>query len=349
MSLGNILIRADASVSMGTGHVMRCLALAQAWQDAGGKVVFAMAESLPSISERLRAEGIPVARLNHSAGSDHDARETLELAGSNRADWLVIDGYAFDAEYQRRMKNAGMRLLVVDDGGDVSHYSADLVLNQNVHSNRAMYEKRESYTRLLLGPRYALLRREFGCLRGQVREVTGPARKVLITMGGSDAANVTSKVIRALGLVGMEGLQSMVLVGGGNPHMDVLRELAAGCGAEIRIVSNPQSVGELMLWADVAVSAAGSTCWEMCFLGLPAMVIDVAENQRLIAEGLARLAIFIHAGSSESVSEEKMAADIEGLLLSQECRSAMSRRGRELVDGEGARRMVGELQRSRGL
>jgi UDP-2,4-diacetamido-2,4,6-trideoxy-beta-L-altropyranose hydrolase len=346
MSLGSILIRADASVAMGTGHVLRCLALSQAWQDAGGSAAFAMTESLPSIRERLRAEGIQIVQLNHAAGCADDARETVELAGSNHAEWLVLDGYGFSAEYQRRVKDAGMRLLVVDDTGDVGRYFADLVLNQNVHGNEVMYEKRESYTRLLLGPRYALLRREFTSLRERGREITPIGCKVLITMGGSDPANITSKVISALGLVDIEGLQARVLVGGGNPHRDSLRELAAGGGAEIRIVSNPQSVAELMLWADVAVSAAGSTCWEVCFLGLPAILIDVAENQRPIAEGLARLAVSIHAGSADSISVEKMAADIERLLLSAECRHAMSRRGRELVDGDGPRRVVGELQRA---
>jgi len=103
-------------------------------------------------------------------------------------------------------------------------------------------------------------------------------------------------------------------------------------------------MAELMAWADVAVSAAGSTCGEMCRLGLPAVVIDIADNQTATAEALARLAVSIHTGSYRSVSVENMAADIQRLLNSQECRSAMSRRGRELVDGEGARRVLSTME-----
>lgn len=344
MNPGNILIRADASVAIGAGHVMRCLALSQAWQDAGGGAVFAMAESLPAINERLGSEGIPVVHLKHPSGSQADARETVEMVRSNHATWVALDGYCFSAEYQRRVKDAGMRLLVVDDIGEGSRYFADLVLNQNVHGNEAMYKERENYTRLLLGSRFVLLRREFASLRERTREITQTGRKVLITMGGSDPDNVTAKVVSALRLVDVEGLQATVLVGGGNPHMASLKELAGQCGSEIRIVTNPQSVTDLMLWADVAVSAAGSTCWEMCFLGLPAILIAVAENQMPGARELARREIAALLGSANEITPERIAGELQRVLLSKQGRESMSQRGRELVDGRGCERVLTAIQ-----
>src|SRR5258708_32931481 len=118
MALGTLLIRADASVTIGTGHAMRCLALAQAWQDAGGKAVMAMAESLSAVDERLASEGIQTVYLSQAAGSRGDERETAELACSQNADWVVLDGYRFASEYQQAMKATGRKVMVVDDCGD---------------------------------------------------------------------------------------------------------------------------------------------------------------------------------------------------------------------------------------
>ncbi len=340
MPLGNLLIRADASVAMGTGHVMRCLALAQAWQDAGGRAAFAMAESLLSTDERLGSEGIQVAHVKQGVGSQGDALETAEFACSQNAEWVVLDGYRFGGEYQRWIKEAGKKLLVVDDLGDASHYVADLVVNQNVHGDDAMYEKREEDTRLLTGSGFVLLRREFTKLRERTREIPQVGRKVLIAMGGSDPENVTAKVVSALGLVDVKGLETTVLMGGGNPHVAGLRELAGRSGDKIRIVGNPQSVIELMRWADVAVSAAGSTCWEMCFLGLPAILLAVAENQMPGARELGRRGIAVHLGSANDIKAENVAAALQSLLLSRSRREAMSRAGQELVDGRGCERVL---------
>src|SRR5208282_4014056 len=117
MPPGTLIIRADASVAMGTGHVMRCLALAQAWQDEGGECVFAIAEASQSLEERVRSEKIEAVAITASAGSQHDAAQCVALVGKYHASWLVVDGYQFDVEYQRRLKAAGLKLLVVDDTG----------------------------------------------------------------------------------------------------------------------------------------------------------------------------------------------------------------------------------------
>src|ERR1700730_17732689 len=133
---------------------MRGLALAQGWQDAGGQVVFVMAESTPALDERLRSEGMEIVLLEASSNSVQDAREVAALARDRNAAWVVVDGYGFDSEYQRNLKNAGLKLLFVDDLGQCKHHFADLILDQNVQASDKMYANREPYTRLLLGPRY---------------------------------------------------------------------------------------------------------------------------------------------------------------------------------------------------
>jgi UDP-2,4-diacetamido-2,4,6-trideoxy-beta-L-altropyranose hydrolase len=345
MMAGTILIRADASVEIGTGHVMRCLALAQAWQDAGGSAVFAMAEATAAIREKLAAEKIEVREISSPVGSLADATGTTELGRACGADWIVLDGYRLDADYQRRIKESDAKLLWIDDNGHAEHYFADLAVNQNLHARESLYRNREAACRLLLGPRYAMLRREFSAWRDWKRDVRVCGARVLVTLGGSDPGNATVAVVEALRLVGVEYLDVVVVIGGSNPHAESIARAAEGLAGTVRLLRNAANMPELMAWADVAISAAGATCWEMCLLGLPAVVIDAAENQRNIAEQLARLGIAVHAGSADSNSAEELAEQIKKLLLSAECRDAMSRRGRELVDGIGAERVVGEMLR----
>jgi UDP-2,4-diacetamido-2,4,6-trideoxy-beta-L-altropyranose hydrolase len=327
---------------MGTGHVMRCLALAQAWQDAGGQAVFAMVEAPPTIRQRLLAENMEVAMLESLAGSEDDAKGVGELAKRHAATWAVVDGYQFGAAYQREVKASGQKLLFVDDNGHADHYAADIVLNQNAHANEGLYPNREPYTQLLLGPRYVLLRREFKQWRNWTREIARIGRKVLVTMGGSDPDNVTARIINALELLKMQGLHAVVVVGGSNPHFENLRRPPGH--SNVRLQIDVPNISELMAWADVAVSAAGTTCLEMCLLGLPAMLISLAENQRPIAHELGRTHCAIYIGESSNVTAENVASKLEWFLLSPEIRATCSRSGRELVDGQGAPRVVSVIQ-----
>lgn len=349
MPPSTLIIRADASTAMGTGHVMRCLALAQAWQDQarqgqGGKCIFAMAETTASSEERIRGGNFEVATLAASPGTLQDAAQVVELGLAYHASWIVMDGYRFDIEYQRRLKTAGLNVLVVDDTGHAGGYVADLVLDQNAHATKDFYRQREPYTILLLGPRYALLRREFRPWRGWKREIAPMARKVLVTAGGTDPDNVTLRVIRALRLLADDHLEATIVVGGSNPHGDCLEQEVKGAEDVIHLLRNALDMPQLMADADVAISAAGITCWEMCFLGLPAVLIDVAENQTPIARELDRQGVAIHAGSSQQVTAEDIAARLKPLLASPERRAAMSERGRKLVDGQGADRVVSAMQ-----
>src|SRR5437879_1626910 len=156
-----VLARADASPTIGTGHVMRCLALAKGWQDRGGAVSWVMGESIPALEERLHREGIGCTRIQSVPGSISDAEQTISEARRANADWVAVDGYCFAPDFVRTLKRSGLRVLFVDDDGRFGFYAADVVLNQNVLANAAMYSNREPFTSLLLGPEYVLLRPEF--------------------------------------------------------------------------------------------------------------------------------------------------------------------------------------------
>jgi UDP-2,4-diacetamido-2,4,6-trideoxy-beta-L-altropyranose hydrolase len=340
-----VLIRADANVRVGTGHLMRCLALAQAWQEERGVAHFALEGGLPALERRLLDGGMGISRVAASHGSLEDAAQTVALARQMEAVWVVLDGYCFDAPYQRAVKEADLRLLVVDDYGHASRYYADLVLNQNIGASESLYVSREPYTRLLLGPRYAMLRREFWPWRSWEREIPPVAHKVLVTLGGADPDNVTLRAVRALRQIQIDGLEATVVVGGGNPHWESLRSAAEHSGCKIHLERDVKDMSVLMAWADVTVSAGGSTCWELAFMGLPAVVVVVAENQKGIAQGLDALGVVRNLGWRADVDEMDLARALKALATDFAHRGAMSEKGRQLVSGGGADEVVSSMNR----
>src|ERR1700677_1387230 len=269
VSQATLLIRADANVAIGTGHVMRCLALAQAWQDAGGKAVFAMEQVSPSIGERLQKESIGISEICAPAGTEEDSQSTVAIARECGASWIAVDGYRFGSGYQKALKADGIKTLFLDDNCQDGPYSADVVLNQNVSAEECAYREREPHARLLLGTKYCLLRREFAPWREWKREITPFARRVLVTMGGSDPGNFTEKAIQAIAAMDGNDLEAAIVVGGSNPRAEALLELAQRSGKKMKLYRDISDMAELMSWADVAISAAGTTCWELCLLGLP--------------------------------------------------------------------------------
>lgn len=340
----HLLVRADASTQIGTGHVMRCLALAQAWQDTGGTAQF-LVTSLPSgLNARLSTEGIDVAYLSVAPGSASDAAETAARAQTAGAAWVVADCYQFDAAYQYALKQAGLRLLVLDDYGHTDHYYADLVLNQNIHADQSLYAVREPYTRLLLGTSYALLRREFWPWSGWQRKTPAVAHKVLVTLGGSDQDNITLQVLRVLQQVEADGLEVTVLVGGGNPHLESLMSFAADLRFSVRLIRNAPSMPELMAGAHVAISAGGSTCWELAFMGLPSLLLVLAENQRPAVNALSKAGVCCYLGEAVNPQFQDNLALITRLMDDSETRLSMCQRGQRLVDGLGVSRVLKVLE-----
>jgi UDP-2,4-diacetamido-2,4,6-trideoxy-beta-L-altropyranose hydrolase len=343
MTAASLLIRADASIAMGTGHAMRCLALAQAWQDAGGRAMFAMAEATPAVQERLRSEGFDITRVDAEAGSAADGEDTAKLARKHQALWVVLDGYKFRAEYQANLKGRGHKVLFIDDNGHAGHYSADLVLNQNAYANEELYRSRESSTKILLGPRYALLRREFSAWRGWKREIPAVARKVLVTMGGSDPANFTARIMQAVAAVDIDGLEARIVVGGSSPHFESLERYATRNAERITICRSVSDMAELMAWSDIAVSSAGTTSWELAFMQMPIVVLAVVEHQWPIAQALGMSRAAVNLGWFSETNEQRIAQAVRELLSDGRLRKEMAANGRGLVDGYGVDRVVSVL------
>jgi UDP-2,4-diacetamido-2,4,6-trideoxy-beta-L-altropyranose hydrolase len=323
---------------------MRCLALAQAWQDTGRHAILATAAGLGSLETRLRSEGVEVVHVSSHPGSPDDAIQTANLAKKKGAAWVVVDGYHFGAEYQRIVRESGSRLLLIDDNGYADHYYADIVLNQNIHAHEDSYSDKEQYTRLLLGTRYVLLRREFLKWRGWKREIPDVAHKVLVTLGGTDPDNVTLKILRLLQFVKVKDLNTVVVVGGENPHHEEFQSIVQDSRFPVRLYSNVSNMPELMAWADIAIAAGGTTLWELAFMGLPSLILVLADNQRSSAQLLSKMGAVANLGCHKDLSSAEIAQAATRLIVTPRIRSEMTRRGQELVDGEGSARVLLNLE-----
>ena len=336
-----LILRADGGPGIGGGHIMRCLALAQAWSETGGRAAFCAAKLAPSMQQRLVDEGFGCIAVDAEPGSGTDAEATIAAARSLAARVIVVDGYQFPVAFHQRLHDAGMKLAAVDDNGEIAAAVADLVINQNRHASPALYAQRADRTRLLLGTAYALLRREFRAWQGPPRTFPVSARQLLVTLGAADPLNVTAEVIACVGPALAADTAIVVVIGGSNPHVDTIIARAARL-PNCRVVRDPGGdMPGLMAAADLAVCAGGSTMWEMARMGVPFIPIIIAENQRSAVAAMAQ-------DSYPTVDGTAVARDLPAAVVTLAAdagrRDALSRRGRELVDGRGAERVCAALR-----
>ncbi len=339
----HMVIRADGGPQIGSGHIMRCLALAQAWQRQGGRVTLIGRCGSEALLQRLRAayvEVVPIATPHPDPG---DLELLLQTLANCSAAWVVTDGYHLNGSYQKAIRSQGHPLLVIDDNAHLRAYHADVVLNQNLSADNLKY-KLDKDTIPLLGTRYALLRQEFFQWRSRPCLISPIARRVLVTLGGGDPDNVTLRVIEALKQMDIPGLQARIVVGHANPFRSELDQALFGTRGNLKLLSHAPDMPALMDWADVAVAAGGSTCWELAFMGLPNILLVLADNQRKIAAELAQRGASKDLGWHSSVSTETLRQTLTDLMLSEESRRSMHLALKPLVDGEGADRVVTQLQ-----
>lgn len=334
---GHLIIRADASAEIGAGHLMRCLALAQNWRN--GTVIFVTNCESPALHDRLKKEGFSVVELTESHPSASDATATREVLKNYPEAWCVVDGYHFDAPFTQAIRRNGNRVLVIDDTAHQPFYEADAILNQNINAADLRYHCSSDAT-LLLGTDYALLRKEFNAWRNFKRSTPLVARKILITMGAGDSSNQTLKALRATEKVEIENLHVKAVIGASNPHLKELEKTVQSASINIELIYGTENMAELQAWADVAVSAAGSTCWELAFMQLPSVLLVAADNQKGIARGLDETGFAINVGWFEQVSEQDLARALNEIASDKLLREKMSKKGTSIVDGRGTERVV---------
>jgi len=354
----NVFIRADSSVTIGTGHIMRCLALAKAVRLQGMTVHFVCREHSGAALDLIEVAGFALHRLPIlgkeplPAGYEgwlgetwqQDAARTARVIrdGVGETDWLVVDHYGIDERWERAMRSVAHRIFVIDDMVDRRH-DCDLLLNQNLPSEKTSYQGLvPPYATVLLGPNYALLRDEFRQARTQVSVRTGVVRRVVVFFGGSDPTNETEKAIEALRRLNPPGIEVDVIVGASNPMKERIAALCADL-PYMHFHCQVDDMARILAEADLALGAAGVASWERLALGVPSLVTAVADNQIENMRQLDGLGVAVGLGVSRDVTEERLSLAIGNLLSSPAIVSAMSEKALGLVDGEGASRVVDRL------
>jgi UDP-2,4-diacetamido-2,4,6-trideoxy-beta-L-altropyranose hydrolase len=339
---GRLLIRADANHRMGTGHLMRCLGLAQAWRERGGSSTFLTACDNDYLNERIKAAGSELVPLDAAHPEPEDLATSLSLLGRLEDPWVVIDGYHFDPGYQEAVRSAGYRSLVVDDFAHLPEYHADVLLNQNIQADSLTYRV-DPDTRMLLGTRYTILRQEFEVWRGSQRPISDLGRKVLVVMGGSDPDNVTLKVLNALQEVEKVDFESRIVLGPASAHLESLIQEAQTPSAKIQVFKNVTDMPGLMAWADIAVSAGGSSIWELAFMGVPTIGISRAAQELKLLECV-KSGIVVNLGDFRELEPPTIGQALVDLALDKEKRTMMSTKGKNIVDGLGAARILDSFE-----
>lgn len=334
-----LLVRADSDLRIGAGHVMRCIALAQAWRDGGrGPVTFLSASMLPVHEEMLSREGFLLEWISSPSDTIDDALRTVAATDRLGARALITDGYTFGDDHASVLSRARhLRHLVVDDGGIRGVQHGHLLLDSNPSAELDTY--REFSGQLLLGCDFLPLRREFR--DAPTNAPRSVVEHILVTLGGSDATDTLLSILTALGdLRERNGLRFRVTVlygGCANRAEEVERCHPASW---LRFHTHTSDVVRFFRSSDLVVSGAGSTTWELARLGVPAVLVALAANQEPVGEAAERLGTARYLGR-DAVLDSEALSDTLSAALTEPTRASMSQVGPRIVDGQGATR-VGE-------
>lgn len=321
---------------------MRCLALADELNERGAEIVFVTRAAEKPWGDLVREQGHQVAVLRESASDwATDAEKTRAvLADNGLPDWLVVDHYELGIDWEKAMRAACGQILAIDDIRRL--HDSDVLLDQNIIDNSDCYRDRvPSHCGRILGPSYALLRREFREERAKLRSRDRAFSRVLISFGGSDPTGETEKAIQGFLAAGLGGVSANVVLGAANPRAGRIRDLF-GAYPNVRLIPHTDHMAVLMAEADLGIGASGSTSWERCCLGLPSICVSVAENQEELGFQLHRKDAIAYIGrASEKCATEwhnAISTHVRGAWLRTTSTKAFS-----LVDGLGCGRVADTL------
>ena len=334
-----VVFRVDASLKMGTGHVMRCLTLANELKQQNHEIVFICRDLTHNLISLIKYPVLALPKNDNfqsddlylnwlGATQEQDAEQTIKVISKN-TDLLIVDSYALDQIWHKKLRSYTKKIMVIDDLAD-RKFDCDMLLNQNLDTQIKDYkDKVPNDCELLLSCDYALLRPEFSNLREKAlikRQNTREIKNILISMGGSDITNKTYEILQEIS----DNLNIVVVLGGSSPHNKMIISYAKD-KENIKVLIDADNMSGLMFDADLAIGAGGSTSWERCCLGLPTLLYVLAENQRKIAENLERLdAVKI---------VDNLKVNLQNILNNLHFWQAMSENAQTVCDGIGVKRI----------
>lgn len=338
----NVYFRVDASTLIGSGHVMRCLTLAEKLQRQGATICFISREQKGHLCDYIEKSGYEVLRLpsiqNNNGNLRNnpysqwlgeklsvDAYQTKELLKDRKIDLLVVDHYAISEEWEKDLREISNKIMVIDDLANRKH-DCDFLLDQNFYEDHSERYKNlvPEDCKLFLGPSYVLLRNEFYCEVHKSKVRTKVVKRILIFFGGSDPSNETGKVLASILDLNRYDIQVDVVIGQSNLYKTDLESICENYEF-LNFYCQVNNMAELINRADLCIGAGGTTTWERCFLGLPSIVISIAENQEEICKTLGEKKIIKYLGKKEEVKKESLTLHLKEVISSEDKRCQMSK------------------------
>ena len=354
----NVVIRADASSYIGSGHIMRCLTLAEVIREYGGSVTFICRDFTGNYISFVESKGFEVASLSSEVGDptklndiewvranvERDAHVTIDCCSLiGNVDWLISDHYGLDGRWDELLCKHVSKMMVIDDLARAKR-SCDLLLNQNYYKNiESTYQKiLPDQAELLLGPRYALLRPEFFKLRKLTSIRSGKVQKVIIFLGGNDRHGVIFTILEALQLMENRDFRVLLVLGKNQEHLARIKRLCSFI-KDCEVHVQTEFIAELFAQSDLCIGAGGSAMLERFSLGLPTLLISMADNQELGAQYAAEEGLAYYLGKANEMNHERIIDGIEDLLNNSKKLQSISEKCFTISDGRGCDRVFNRM------
>jgi UDP-2,4-diacetamido-2,4,6-trideoxy-beta-L-altropyranose hydrolase len=346
-----VVFRADASLSIGTGHVARCRTLAEELRARHVAVSFISRAHQGHMIDALRQDCFDVqvlppappaeTRPNQAYASwlgvseAQDAADTIAALGGVKADWLIVDHYALSTPWEQQLRPHAHKILAIDDLGRT--HDTDAVLDQNYSRDAEVRYHHAQHK--FLGPRYALLRHVYVEARAGAGSRGDAVRKIAVFFGGTDPENVTMLALEALNTPELSSIEVDVVVGSRNPNLDTIKKTVMAQPRTVLHIDLPNLV-QVFAAADMALGAGGGAMWERCSLGLPTIVVTIAQNQEPSSRDLDSAGFIRYAGPHAQVTPAELRSAIVEFVADSATRQVMSQKCFNLVDGLGAKRVA---------
>lgn len=331
----NVAFRVDASSEIGLGHLIRCLALSEELIRRGHVCYFLSKIDSVELINRIVKSNVSYQKIKPNVSLQEDLDSSIKFSNENDIDWIITDSYCIDAKYIMEIKQNGFNVLSIDDTAQI-HYYSDVVLNQNIGAEKLRFST-ENYTKMLIGTKYIMIRDEL--LKRDKKIENNEVKKILVTFGGTDSDNFTLKILKLLSSIN-ENVEFLIVLGPFNLFYKDIERYDREVGCKIKLIKSPEDMAEVYLESDIAISAGGSSCYELAHFGIPNIIIAVADNQIKVSHELDKQKVSIYLGKKNELKAERLTYNVKELIDNYSLRKQMRLNGRKLVDGKGKERIV---------
>jgi UDP-2,4-diacetamido-2,4,6-trideoxy-beta-L-altropyranose hydrolase len=314
---------------------MRSLALSEELTKRGNACYFYSKIEDDQLIKKIENVKAKFQKIKDNLIEKEDLKNLIKFSNEKNTDWIITDCYKINSNYIKELKSNGFNVLSIDDTAQI-HYHSDIVINQNVGAEKLDFSS-EKYTKLLLGPKYVMMRKEL--LKVNKKIVKKDVKNILISIGGSDKDNFTLKILKLLEQINNDA-RFLVITGPFNPFYNDLEKYIRESDSKIKLIKSPKDMSKIYLESDIAISAGGSTCYELAYFGIPNIIVTIADNQIKIAQELDKQKVSIYIGKKEKLKEKLFKEKTHELINNYSLRKSMSNRGKKLVDGKGKERIV---------